>query len=554
MDARPLRLIRNFGRMGHIASVLLNHGFDDLVERLQLGHYLRWGQRVILRRRNVASPLSRAQHIRRALEELGPTFIKFGQVLSTRPDIIPPDVIAELKHLRENVPPFDSRQALDILASELERPVEQAFRRFDIVPTAGGSLAQVHRAQSHDGIELAVKIMRPGAAENVERDLDLMTEFASLLVRYVPEAEAFDPIGLVIHFARTIRREMDLTREARTLIQFQRLFRDDATLYVPRVMTNLSTRNVLTMEFVSGLRVDDLDALRAAGLSPDAIAANGARIFLKQAFQLGVFHSDPHPGNIRILSDGSLCLLDYGMIGILDEELRNLLVDLLQAVITRDLSTAVRLIRSLNPARHDIDVPLLKADLRDFIDTYYGLMLNEIDVGSLLSDFVRIITSHGIRCPGDLLLLTRALVTLEGVGKSLSPTFNVAEVLQPFLEDLIRQKYSPRRIAGQVIQEAADLFNLCRGLPGTVAEVLDKLKADQLKIEVEHKRLDRLITELDRSSNRIVISLILAALIVASSLVLKAEVNSYWISVPIYVVSSFLGIWLIYGVFRSGRL
>lgn len=554
MDARPLRLIRNFGRMGHIASVLLNHGFDDLVERLQLGHYLRWGQRVILRRRNVASPLSRAQHIRRSLEELGPTFIKFGQVLSTRPDIIPPDVIAELKHLRENVPPFDSRQALDILALELERPVERAFRNFDIIPTAGGSLAQVHRAQAHDGRELAVKIMRPGAAENVERDLDLMAEFAALLVRYVPEAEAFDPIGLVNHFARTIRREMDLTREARTLIQFQRLFRNDATLHVPHVLSELSTRNVLTMEFVAGLRVDDNDALRAAGLDPDAIAANGARIFLKQAFQLGVFHSDPHPGNIRILPDGSLCLLDYGMIGILDEELRNLLVDLLQAVITRDLSTAVRLIQSLNPAKRDLDVPLLKADLRDFIDTYYGLTLNEIDVGNLLSDFVRIITSHGIRCPGDLLLLTRALVTLEGVGKSLSPKFNVAEVLQPFLEELIRQKYSPRRIAGQVIQEATDLFNLCRALPGTLSEVLDKLKQDQLKFEIEHKRLDRLITELDRSSNRIVISLILAALIVASSLVLKSEVDSYWISVPIYVVSSFLGIWLIYGVFRSGRL
>lgn len=554
MDARPLRLIRNFGRMGHIASVLLNHGFGDLVERLQLGPYLRWGQRVILRRRHVASPLSRAQRIRRALEELGPTFIKFGQVLSTRPDVIPSDVLAELKHLRENVPPFDSNVALQILATELERPVEQAFRRFDVVPTAGGSLAQVHRAQHHDGRELAVKIMRPGAADDVERDLELMSEFAMQLVKYVPEAEAFDPVGLVIHFSRTIRREMDLTREARTLIQFQRLFRDDATLYVPRVMTELSTRNVLTMEFVSGLRVDDLEGLRAAGLSPDAIAANGARIFLKQAFQLGVFHSDPHPGNIRVLTDGSLCLLDYGMIGILDEELRNLLVDLLQAVITRDLSNAVRLIKSMSPGKHDIDVPLLKADLRDFIDTYYGLTLTEIDVGNLLSDFVGIITSHGIRCPGDLLLLTRALVTLEGVGKSLSPQFNVAEVLQPFLEELIRQKYSPRRVAGQVIQEATDLFNLCRSLPGALSEVLDKLKQDQLKLEVEHKRLDRLITEVDRSSNRIVISLILASLIVASSLVLKSESESFWISVPIYALSSFLGIWLIYGVFRSGRL
>lgn len=554
MDARPLRIIRNIGRMGHIASVLLNHGFGDIVERLQLGAYLRWGQRVILRRRHVASPLSRAQRIRLALEELGPTFIKFGQVLSTRPDIIPADVLRELKELRENVPYFDSEVACRIIAQELGRPVEQLFQTFDRSPAGGGSLAQVHRARAHNGREVAVKIMRPGASEDVERDLDLMAEFAVLLVRYLPESEAFDPIGLVNHFARTIHREMDLTREARTLIQFQRLFRDDASLYVPQVLCELSTRNVLTMEFVTGLRVDNAATLQAAGLDPNAIALNGARIFLKQAFQLGVFHSDPHPGNIRVMPDGSLCLLDYGMIGILDEDLRDLLVDLLQAVVTRDLSNAVRLIRSLSPSKRDIDAPLLKADIRDFIDTYYGLTLNEIDVGNLLSDFVRIITSHGIRCPGDLLLLTRALVTLEGVGKSLSPTFNVAEVLQPFLEELVRRKYSPRRIAGQVVQETTDLFNLCRRLPAMANEVLEKLSQDRLRLEVEHKRLDRLITEVDRSSNRIVISLILAALIVASSLVISKEADSYWLTIPIYLVSSLLGIWLIYGVFRSGRL
>ena len=554
MDTRPLRLIRNFGRMGHIASVLLNHGFGDLVERLQLGSSLRWGQRVILRRREVASPLSRAQRIRMAIESLGATFIKFGQVVSTRPDLVPDDVIRELKRLRENVPYFASDVAKDLFEQHVGQSVGTAFRRFDHDPIAGGSIAQVHRAQSHSGVELAVKILRPGIAEDVERDLDLMAELAGLIQRYIPEAEAFDPVGFVNHFTRTIRRELDLSREARTLGQFQRLFRNDATLRVPRVVEELSTRNVLVMEYVDGLRVDDPDKLRQAGIDPAAVAKNGAHIFLKQAFEFGVFHGDPHPGNLRIMPDGSLCLIDYGMIGVLDESLRDMLVDLLQAVVTRDLTNAVRLVRSMSAAAHDIDVPLLRADVRDFIDSYYGSTLRDLDVGHLLGDFIRIVASHGIRCPGDLLLLTRAMVTLEGVGKSLSPTFNFAEVLQPFMESLVKRKYSPQRLASQAFGEATDLFNIVRSLPQTLTSTLEKLSQDRLKIQIEHKRLDRLITEVDRSSNRIVISLILAALIVASALILRTEGNTYWVSVPVYLISSLLGLWLIYGVFRSGRL
>lgn len=539
--------------MRQIVSVLLNHGFGDLIEQLHLGPYLRWGQRVILRR-EVASPLSRAQRIRLALESLGPTFIKFGQVLSTRPDLVPADVVEELKRLREHVPAFESRVAKEIVERELGAVIGTSFVEFDEQPLAAGSLAQVHRARHQNGMSLAIKILRPGIGADIERDLALMTELATLVQRYIPEADVFDPLGLVQHFARSIRREVNLLREGRTLLQFRRLFRTDASLKVPLVYEDLTTQCVLTQEFIEGWRTDCPDELLCNGINPEAVAANGARIFLKQAFEFGVFHGDPHPGNIRILADGSLCLLDYGMIGVLDDQLRDQLVSLLQAVARRDVTTAVRVIQSFNRFHTELDVPVLRVDVRDFIETYYGLRLDELNVGQMLQDFIRIVSAHGIKCPGDLLLLIRAMITLEGVGKTLSPGFSIAEVLQPTIEQLIRQRYSPKRLANRIIEETSSLLDACAMIPGATSRTLDKISKDQLRIQFEMKRIDRLITEIDRSSNRVVISLILAALIVASALILRGANDSYWLSVPVYVLSSLLGAWLVWGIFRSGRL
>ena len=540
--------------MRQIVSVLLNHGFGDLVERMHLGGYLRWGRRVLFRNRIEDHPLSLAERIRQALESLGPTFVKFGQVLSTRPDLIPDELIEELKNLRENVGPFSTEEALAIFEDDLGTSVDEAFAEFEREPFAAGSLAQVHRAVHRDGTQLAVKILRPGIADQIERDLDLMSELASLIQRYIAEARIFDPVGLVNHFARAIRREVNLTREMRTLQEFQRLFQNDASLYVPRVFIDYCSVRVLTMEFVDGMRVDDPPALTAQGVNCAGLAKNGARIFMKQAFELGIFHGDPHPGNIRVMRDGSLCLLDYGMIGMLDPDKRDQIIDLLMAIVRRDHDAAVRVVRKLGQASRDVDTPLLRADIRDFIDGYYGIELSHLDVGALLRDFIRMLTSHGIRVPGDLVMLIRAIITLEGVGRTLDPNFNLAQVLQPFIASTVRQRFNPARIAADTIAELKTLAEVAHRVPVTMSRALEKLSNDDLRIQLEHRRLDSLMTELDRSSNRIVIGLILAALIVASALVLRGGAASIWISIPIFAISSLLGIWLIYGIFRSGRL
>jgi len=543
------------GRSREIATVLLNHGFGDLVERLHLRRYLQWGKRVLFRQRPQPEQRhTRAERIRMALESLGATFIKFGQVISTRPDLVPADIIEELAKLQEHVPSFPSEQAVALVESELGSTIDKLFQAFELEPIAAGSLAQVHRARHLDGSLLAVKIRRPNIVRTVERDLALMLELAILIERHIPEADVFDPVGLVNHFTRTIRRELNFAREGRTIEEFGRMFRNDATLDVPTVYTELTTEAVLTTEFIDGFRVDDRPHLLEAGISTKEVAANGARIFMKQAFELGVFHGDPHPGNIRILRDGSICLLDYGMVGLLDDDMREQLVDLFVAVTRQDVPTAVELVQRIGQPHRGIDIPLLRADARDFVDNYYTVSLERLNVARMLSDFVAILANHSIRCPPDLMLLIRALVTLEGVGRGLDPQFDMAEHLAPFVERVVRDRYNPSRLASRFLTESKTFARLAHDMPLHLGRSLEKLSEDDLSVQLEHRGLERLITEWDRSSNRLAISLVMSALIVASALVMRSGTQTLWLSIPFFTLSSFLGIWLIYGVLRSGRL
>ncbi|HTI51253.1 MAG TPA: AarF/UbiB family protein, partial [Planctomycetaceae bacterium] len=498
MSLSPIKFFRNLGRTREIVTVLLNHGFGDVVERLRLMSYLRWWRRVILRRSEPPPALTVAQRIRLALEELGPAFVKFGQVMSTRPDLVPPALIAELEKLQEHVSPFSGAEACRILELELGAPVERLFARFDPQPLAAGSLGQVHRAWLADGTALVVKIRRPTAVHDIERDLSLMGDLAVLIERHLPEAEVFDPVGLVSQFARTIRRELNFYREGRTMDEFRRLFRNDATLHIPVVVWDRTTEAVLTMEFIDGLKISDRDALIAAGLNPAEVAANGARIFMKMAFEHGLFHGDPHPGNLRILRNGVVGLFDFGMVGRVEEEKREQLVDLFVGVTRGDVRGCVDQVLLIGKPFRPIDRPLLQSDVRDLIDSFYGLPLEAINIGNLLSDFVGILSGHSIRYPADLMLLIRAIITLEGVGRELDPEFNLAAHLAPLVERLVQERYNPQKMAARMVGDARMLLGVLHDLPIHVGQTLAKLSRDDLRIQLEHRHLDHLITEVDR--------------------------------------------------------
>lgn len=557
MEPRPFRLIRNLGRSREIIAVLLNHGFGDLVDRVGARDtWYRWRRR-FSRKGHHPAPLrhvTTVERIRRTLEDLGPTFIKFGQVMSTRPDLVPPAMITELQRLQEGVPPFPSDLAIAQLEDEFGRPIDQLFASFDREPLAAGSLGQVHRAVHFDGTPLAVKIRRPEAVTHIERDISLMLELASLAERHIPETQVFDPLGLVNHFQRTIRRELNFAREGRTMDEFRRLFKDNPTLYVPIVYWELTTESVLTMEFIDGLRLDQLQQQAGLPYSAAEQAARGARIFMKMAFEYGIFHGDPHPGNIRVKSDGAICLLDYGMIGMLETDTREQLIDLFVAVARQDVDGAVELVLEVGEVVGEIDQPLLHVDMRDFVANYYGMELDRLNVGRMLSDFVAILSNHSIRCPGSLMLLIRCLVTLEGIGRKLDPNFNLAGHLQPFVESLVQGRYQPGRFADRFVHDARKFAKLASTVPKHIANSLRKISEDDIHIQLQHQNLDHFISEMERASNRLVVGIVVAALIVASALIISRGVNIVWITIPIYLLSSLLAVWLIYGIFRSGRL
>ncbi|MFH5805078.1 ABC1 kinase family protein [Alienimonas sp. DA493] len=563
MTPRPVRLLRNLNRGREIVAVLVRHGFGDVVRRLRLRRYLNFGRRVFFWRKDPepGPEHSTPERLRMALEDLGATFIKFGQVASTRPDVLPADMIAELSKLRETVPPFPPEVSVAAVEAALGRPVGELFREFDPVPVAAGSLGQVHRAVGKDGAELAVKVRRPGVKAEIERDLSLMFDLAALVERRLPELKVFDPAGLVRHFSRTIRREVDFTREANAAAEIARLFgQDSPDLCVPAVRDELTTEAVLTTEWLAGLPVDDPATLRRRGLDPAEIAAKGARVFLKQVFAFGLFHGDPHPGNVRVIPPtprhpaGRIGLLDFGMVGVLDESVRDRLVDLLAAVARGDVPGVSRHLLALGTPLGEIDESALRTDLREFLATHYNVPLARLRVAAVLGDFLSLLSRHRIRLPGDLMLLVRAAVSVEGTGRRLDPDFNLAAHLAPFAKQLLKERLDPKRLAKRFAGEAGELASLAAAVPHQLGRTLEKLSRDELRVQLDVGGLDTLTQEIDRAGNRLAISLAMSSLILASALLIRSVPESFWFAVPIFLLSSLLGLWLVYGVFRSGSL
>lgn len=503
--------------------------------------------------------LSSAERMRLALEELGPTFVKLGQILSTRPDVIPHSFVCEFEKLQDNVPGISFAAVKSQVSQELGGPVESFFAWIDPESLAAASIAQVHRARLISGEDVVIKVRRPGVVNLVESDISALMGLAQLAERHLPGSEIYDPVGFVREFARTIRREMDFSREGHTIEKFRDNFAGTTWMYFPRVYWEQSSRAILTMEYVNGIKVSDLKSLQQQGLDRKLIAVRGADAFLEMVLNHGFFHGDPHPGNIFILPDNVICLLDYGMIGRLDDGLKSFLTDLLHAVVQRDTDEIVSLLLASGDISDGLDIRALKRDLAHFIDSYYEIPLKEIEVGRLLMEFVDIITLYAIHIPPDLMLLNKSLVLIEAMGRSLDPTFNMIDHLRPFIAKELRQKYSPRRIAGDIRTNFISYLSLARSLPRDIKEIIHRINRNKFKIDLEHRGLDKFTTDFDRSTNRLSISLILSAMIIGSSIIMHTDKGPLLFGFPVlaffgYTVAAFIGLWLVYAIIRSGRM
>ena len=556
------RTYQHVNRYRQILTVLIKYGFGDLVDRLKIGQYLEIGLQMIARRdRAHLEQHTRAERVRMILEELGPTFVKLGQIASTRPDLIPGEFISELEKLRDAVPPFPFDQVSEIVEDELRRPLSESFAQFSESSLAAASIGQVHRARLEDGEEVVVKVQRPDIRHTIEVDLEIMLHLATLLERHVQEAELHRPTKIVEEFARVMEQELDYGIERAHLERFANQFLDDDTVYVPKIYRDYSTGRVLTMEYISGVNLADLDALAENGLDRRRIAARGAELMLKQIFVHGFFHADPHPGNVFVLPDNVLCYLDFGMVGRLDRRCREDFADLVYGAAARDApKTTTALLRL---AEHDdeweVDTRALERDVGEMLDLHVVAELGRVDMGRLLQQLFDLLGKHRLRIPADLVMMLKAMTTAEGVGVVLDPQIDMVAIATPYVRKLKMERFAPRRLLGELYESGNELLQLAREIPGGMRELLRLAKRGNLRMGLEHRGFEKMLDTYEHVANRVAFAIVVAALIVGSSLIVVSDIPPKWGEVPLiglvgFLAAGVMGLVLLVAIIRHGRM
>jgi ubiquinone biosynthesis protein len=538
--------LRDLPRYRQILACLMRYGYQDVVSALHLEGLVRPLERVALG--DDVPPQDRARRLRLICEDLGPTFVKLGQVLSTRPDLLPETYTAELAALRDDVRPFPFAESEAILTEEYGRPPQAVFAAIDPAPVASASISQVHRAVLKDGRVVALKVRRPGIDKVVQADLDILKNLAQLAERRLAFLTPYAPTSLAREFERSLKRELDFNFERRTIERCQAQFEGDPTAHIPYVLKEYSTGRVIAMEFIGGISVLDLDGLRRDGIDPALIAVRGARIFLRQIFDFGFFHADPHPGNLRVLPGGVVAPLDYGMFGQLHGPTRERIADLLTGLLAQDTDRVLRALDDLEIRGDHVDPRALRRDAAELVASYSELTLDAFDLGNLLRELIDFIRTHHLHIPADLVLLIRALVTIDGVGRALDPHFDIAAQLQPFVHRLTVRRFHPWRLLAQAAQTGEDVQRIATLLPDVLGQSLESIKRGELTVRFDLQHFDHLVHRLTRAGNTLAVGILAAGLIVGSSVVLKAGAATL-----AYVglgLAALLGIWLSWSILR----
>ncbi len=542
--------LRDLPRYRQILASLMRYGYRDVVTALHLDTLVRPFERAALG--DEVPPQERPKRLRLVCEDLGPTFVKLGQILSTRPDLLPEAYTTELALLRDHVRAFPFAEAEAILVEEYGRPLAAVFRSVDPEPIASASISQVHRATLHDGRTIALKIRRPGIDRTVQADLEILKNLAQLAERRLPALAPYGPVALARELERTLKRELDLAIERRTMERCRGQFAREPTAHIPEVYREFSTSKVLAMELIGGVSVNDLSGLRRMGVDPAVVAVRGSRILLRQIFRFGFFHADPHPGNLRVLEGGVIAPLDYGMFGRIDGPTRERIVDLLSGLMAEDTDRVLRALEALEIRGEHVDVRALRRDVSELVASYSDLTLDAIDLSVLLRDLVGFIRVHHLTIPPDLVLLIRALVTIEGVGRELDPHFDIAAQVGPLFRELAARRYSPRRFLNQTARTAEDLQRIATLLPDVLGQSLESIKRGELTVKFDLQHFEQLVRRLTGASQTLTAGIVIAGLIVGSSLVIRAGDGAATLGVVGFTIAAVLGLWLVLNMLRSG--
>ena len=555
-----LGTVRDLGRLQEIAGVLIRYGFGDMVRRIGMSAALeRTGRMLHWDDPEAMAHMAPPERVRCALQDLGPTFVKLGQVMATRVDLLTPEWTTELGKLQNAVPALPFAQVRPQLAEDLGADPEAVFERLEEAPLAAASLAQTHRAWLADGSAVVLKVRRPGIRDTVEADLRLMARLAEIVEERAPDLRRYHPAEVVQQFSVSLRRELDFAAEGRNAERIAANFAGHDEVVVPRVYWEWTSERLNVQECLQGIAGTDLAAVDAAGLDRAQLAATGADIVLKMVLEDGFFHADPHPGNIFYLPDGRIGVIDFGMVGRVSEQRRFQIVQLLHGLVERESAPVADVLMEWGEGAGEVDEARLQADVGAFVDQYRGVPLKDLRMGVMLTDVTTILRDNGLSLPPDLALMIKAFLTLEGMGRQLDPDFDMAGAARPFLQRVVLQRYSPRTLLKRGRRTALDAMELVGDLPRELRRLLRTARRGRLHMQVEVTSLKAFGEQVDRAANRLTMGVITAALVVGSSIVMNSAgggVSSRWLlalGVLGFVGAGLIGLWILLSIWRSGR-
>lgn len=559
MLIETLGAARDMGRLNQILGVLIRHGFGDSVRRLGLadrlertGHALKWEHAADLAR------LEPSVQVRLAIEELGPTFVKLGQILAGRADLFGPEYIAEFEKLHSHVPAVPLETLRPQLREDLGGEPEDVFARFDPEPLAAASIAQVHRAQLKDGSEVIVKIRRPGISDTIEADLRLLARIAAVAEAEIPSLKPYRPQQLVRELARSLKRELDLASECRNAELIATNLAPLPWIVVPKVHWQHTTERVNVQDFVGGVAGNDWAGLDSQGFDRNLLAQRGCQAVLKMIVQDGVFHADPHPGNVFYLEGNRIAFIDFGMVGRLSQRRRDELLNLLLGLIERNPQTVADVLLDWTGDEHGIHLAVLETEIEAFVDQYHGTPLAQLNLGQMLADVTAILREHHLGLPSDMALLIKAFITLEGMGRGLDPAFHMTTEALPLLRQVVRARYQPKVVATRAWQTLRRTLAVAEQLPHDVSRLLRNARRGRVHVGIELAHLKRVGDQIDRAANRLTMALVIAALIIGSSIVMTVQGGPTLFGLPAFgfigFASAFVGgLWLVRAIWRSSK-
>lgn len=540
-------------RTREIIRVFTKYGLDYLFDPNRIGFLAIWRKRSRSR-----SSLNAAESFCMALTELGPTFIKFGQILSTRPDFLPPPFIRELEKLQDRTPPFDSELAKQIVEQELKKPVDDLFRDFDTEPLAAASLSQVHKATLPNGDVVAVKIQRPDITQTIELDLAILEDLAGFVENRIHNGWNYRPGLMVAEFKKAIRQELDFSKEAHNFEKFRDNFRDIEYIDVPKVYWDRTTKMVLTMEFIDGVKINEITQEKYKGVyDPELVANRGAGAILKQVLEDGFFHADPHPGNLFVQPPAHIVMLDVGMVGRLDKSTMLTGAKLLKAVVDRDTERAMSCLEDLRIIVQKVDSDRFRQDLAELFDSYLDIPLKDLDIIGIAQDIMQMMTRYNLTMPSNLVLMVKAVSMIESVGRELYPDLDILTIAKPYVGKISRKRLDPRQLllrSEKLLQESVDLVEQ---LPQNLNVILHKAREGKFRLVFDYQDSENLNRAIESAGNRISLSMIISTIIVVSTLIVYFhESGSHILGYPTlgvigYLLAFILCLFLLRSVLRS---